>query len=133
MNALFGGLITDRDQTSIKAAFFYDDVEDFININSSIDNDGIEHFRAENIGRVVRKGVELTGTYAIDNFSATASYGLVHVTDKETDKRVTGITPQSVNLKLDYKLPKQFLNAWYRLSWNDAASGDKDKIQLPRV
>ena len=127
MNALFGGLITDRDQTSIKAAFFYDDVEDFININSSIDNDGIEHFRAENIGRVVRKGVELTGTYAIDNFSATASYGLVHVTDKETDKRVTGITPQSVNLKLDYKLPKQFLNTWYRLSWNDAASGDKDK------
>ena len=25
------------------------------------------------------------------------------------------------------KLPKQFLNTWYRLSWNDAASGDKDK------
>ncbi len=127
MNALFGGVIADRDQTSIKAALFYDDVEDFINISQSTDAEGIEHFRAENIGRVVRKGVELTGTYTIDNFRATASYGLVHVTDKETDERVTGITPQSVNLKLDYTLPKQFLSTWYRLSWNDAASGDKAK------
>ena len=127
MNALFGNLIAERDQLNVKAAVFYDDVKDFINIEETVDGSGISHYRAENYGHVVRKGVELTGTYVVGNFDATASYGLVHATDKETDRRITGITPQSINLKLGYTLPKYFLNGWYRLSWNDAASGDKDK------
>lgn len=127
VNAVFSNLAADRDQLSIKAAAFYDDVKDFINIESWDDSAGATHYRAENYGHVVRKGAELTGTYSIGNFAATAAYGLVHATDKETDKRITGITPQSLNVKLDYTIPKFFLNTWYRLSWNDAASGDKAK------
>lgn len=127
MNASFRNMLAENDRLTVKAALFYDDVKDFINIEESIDSSGISHYRAENYGHVVRKGAEITGTYMIGSFDATASYGLVHAVDKETDRRITGITPQSFNLKLGYTVPGYFLNAWYRLSWNDAASGDKAK------
>lgn len=127
MNAKFAGLLSEKDTLSVKAAAFYDDVKDFINVDYYDDDNWVTHYQTVNYGHVVKKGLELTGTYAVGNFDVTASYGLVHATDKETDTRVAGITPQSLNLRLGYTFPSLALNAWYRASWNDAASGDKAK------
>ena len=74
--------------------------------------------RRQNVGHVVRKGIELSGTYAAGQFSTSVSYGLLHAVDKETNERMNGITPQSANLKLAYAFPAQAINVWYRAHWS---------------
>ena len=126
MNAAFSGLAAESDALNVKAAVFYDDVKDFINI-AQWQRGPTTCYQAENIGHVSRKGVELSAKYAVGNFNADFAYGLVHVVDKEADKRVSGITPQSVKLQLGYSIPRTALHPWYRFNWYDAADGDKAK------
>lgn len=127
MNGDFAGLAAQGDRLSVKAALFYDDVKDFINVRNWEDSQGVNHYKSENIGHVVRKGVELTAKYAVGGFDATLAYGLVHAVDKETDARITGVTPQSVKFQVGYAVPKTALHPWYRFNWYDAAAGDKIK------
>ena len=77
-------------------------MKDFIGSTSWRDPNvpGTMYFSTENHGHVVRKGIEVSAGYAIGNFSVRANYGLVHATDKTTDERVPGVTPQSATLRL---------------------------------
>ncbi len=119
-NLNFSGLLTENDKLNTKLTFFYDDVKDFISPDSWYeDSDPFTlYYKIENIGHVVRKGIELSANYSIDDFSVQASYGLVHATDKDTDERVEGVTPQSANLRLGYTIPSQALDLWYRAHWS---------------
>ena len=121
------GVVADQDRTTARLALFYDDVKDFINVKDWVDDsDGNTHFRAENIGHAVRKGLELSADYRWQGLSANFSYGLVHVEDKETHQRVSGITPQSAKMRLGYEFKKINLEPWYRVSWHDTMHADRD-------
>lgn len=119
-NFNFKGLLAEDDKLNTKFTFFYDDVKDFIGSTSWRDPNvpGTMYFSTENHGHVVRKGIEVSAGYAIGNFSVRANYGLVHATDKTTDERVPGVTPQSANLRLGYTFPAQALDVWYRARWS---------------
>ena len=119
-NLNFKGLLAEDDKLNAKFTFFYDDVKDFIGSTSWMDPNvpGTMYFSTENLGHVVRKGIEVSAGYAIGNFSVRANYGLVHATDKTTDERVPGVTPQSANLRLGYTFPAQALDVWYRARWS---------------
>ena len=74
-------------------------------------------YQTTNRGHVVNKGFELSGSYALGNFHASASYGYLHSEDKETGERITSNTPQSANLRLSYKFNEFALEPWYRMHW----------------
>ena len=118
-SALFANLATEGDELSVKAALFYDDIKDFINSDIvSMDWDtGTITYQTTNRGHVVNKGFELSGSYALGNFHASASYGYLHSEDKETGERITSNTPQSANLRLSYKFNEFALEPWYRMHW----------------
>ena len=75
------------------------------------------------------KGAELSGTYELNGFKASASYGYLHSEDKETGERLGGVTPQSANLRLSYKIAAAQLEPWYRLHW--AKGGGSQDMQQP--
>lgn len=104
------------DRLTARAAVFYDDVKDFINVEIDHDDSaGLFTYRAKNLGHVVNKGVELSASYAIDSFKVSASYGYLKSENKETNDRVTGVTPQSANLRTSYKFDAVQLEPWYKL------------------
>ena len=121
-------LLSDQDTLNIKAALFYDDVKDFIGTKSWMDttNPTIWYFSTTNYGHVIRKGVEISAHYVIDNFGLDASYGLVHATNREDNKRVPGITPQSASIRLGYTIPKSDLDLWYRIRWCDGGKSNEE-------
>ena len=125
MNAVQKGLFTQTDSAELKLSLFYDEVEDFINVDMYTDDNYVDHYYTENIGEVVRKGVELSGHYQVGQFDLQAVYGLVHAQDQETDKRIDSVTPQSFKLRLGYTVPKWDLTTWYRLRWTDVADSLK--------
>lgn len=127
MNANFADLAAEGDALSMKTALFYDDVKDFINIESWDDAMMTTHYRAENIGHVVRKGVEVSGTYRVGSFEGTAAYGWIDAENRETGKRVSGIAPQTASLRLGYKVAPAYLTLWYRLNWYDVSSADRER------
>ena len=114
------GVFGSDDHLFAKAVFFYDDVKDFIAPKAWFEpaTPPTLYYSSQNVGHVVRKGIELSGTYAAGQFSTSVSYGLLHAVDKETNKRMNGITPQSANLKLAYAFPAQAINVWYRAHWS---------------
>ena len=83
-------------------------------------------FHTYNLGHVVNKGIELSGSYSLGNFRASASYGYLHSEDKETGKRIESNTPQSANLRLSYRINEWNVEPWYRLHW--AKGGTTAKI-----
>lgn len=107
------------DHLTARAALFYDDVKDYINVENDVvldaDWNPVFTFRAANLGHVVNKGVELSATYTLNHFRASASYGYLKAEDKDTHKRVTGVTPQSANFRVSYKFEAPQLEPWYRL------------------
>ena len=118
-SALFANLAAEGDELSVKAALFYDDIKDYISpdlIGFDPDN-GIMTYQTINRGHVVNKGFELSGSYALGDFRASASYGYLHSEDKETGERIESNTPQSANLRLSYRINKFALEPWYRLHW----------------
>lgn len=129
------GVFGSDDHLFAKAVFFYDDVKDFIAPKAWLEptTPPTLYYSSQNVGHVVRKGIELSGTYAAGQFSTSVSYGLLHAVDKETNERMNGITPQSANLKLAYAFPAQAINVWYRAHWSkggessveDRATGKK--------
>ena len=116
-----------KSSSPMKTALFYDDVKDFINIESWDDALMTTHYRAENIGHVVRKGVEVSGTYRVGSFEGTAAYGWIDAENRETGKRVSGIAPQTASLRLGYKVAPADLTLWYRLNWYDVSSADRER------
>lgn len=118
-SALFANLAAEGDELSVKAAIFYDDIKDYISADMiEFDQDaGTMTFQTLNYGHVVNKGVELSGSYAVGNFRASASYGYLHSEDKETGERIEANTPQSANLRLSYRINAFGLEPWYRLHW----------------
>lgn len=126
-NLNFSGLLSENDKLNTKLTFFYDDVKDFISSASwQSDTPNTTYFTAVNHGHVIRKGIELSANYAIDNFSVKATYGLVHASDKETDARVEGITPQSANLRLGYAIAQHNLDLWYRAHWSKGGKSNEE-------
>lgn len=118
-SALFADLAAEGDELSVKAAAFYDDIKDYITVNSEPlagDPSTLVH-QPVNYGHVVNKGFELSGSYALGNFRANASYGYLHSEDKETGERIKSNTPQSANLRLSYKFNEFSLEPWYRVHW----------------
>ena len=128
MSGLFGDLLTENDHLSWRVAVFYDDVKDFISVQDNMlewwqgGMVGPIKYQTVNYGHVVNKGAELSGTYELNGFKASASYGYLHSEDKETGERLGGVTPQSANLRLSYKIAAAQLEPWYRLHW--AKGGD---------
>ena len=114
------GVFGSDDHLFAKAVFFYDDVKDFIAPKAWLEptTPPTLYYSSQNVGHVVRKGIELSGTYAAGQFSTSVSYGLLHAVNKETNERMNGITPQSANLKLAYAFPAQAINVWYRAHWS---------------
>ena len=118
-SALFANLAAEGDELSFKAAVFYDDIKDYIAVDSEplAEDPSTWVYQPINYGHVVNKGFELSGSYALGNFRASASYGYLHSEDKETGKRITSNTPQSANLRLSYNFNEFALEPWYRLHW----------------
>lgn len=128
MNANFAGLLTERDRLTVKTSLFYDRVKDFIGTEQGENPvTGAETYKPINYGKVTKKGLEISTKYVNGNFDASLAYGLVHAVDKETDQRISGITPQTVSLKLGYEIPHTDLHPWYRFNWYDVSDVDKVK------
>lgn len=120
------------DRFTARAAVFYDDVKDFINVEMDPDFSGsvpVFTYRAENLGHVVNKGVELSASYAIDSFKVSATYGYIKSVNKETNERVTGVTPQSANLRTSYKFEAVQLEPWYKLHCAKGGWTSQDEYQ----
>lgn len=127
-SALFANLADEGDELSFKAAIFYDDIKDHIFADVlAFDPENLTMtFHTYNLGHVVNKGIELSGSYSLGNFRASASYGYLHSEDKETGKRIESNTPQSANLRLSYRINEWNVEPWYRLHW--AKGGTTAKI-----
>ena len=79
-SALFANLADEGDELSVKAAIFYDDIKDHIFADVlAFDPENLTMtFHTYNLGHVVNKGIELSGSYSLGNFRASASYGYLH-------------------------------------------------------
>lgn len=128
MSGVFGGLLAENDHLTWRVALFYDDVRDYISVQDNFMEwwqggmTGPIKYQTVNYGHVVNKGVELSGTYEVAGFKAAASYGYLHSENKETGEKLGGVTPQSANLRLSYKIAAAELEPWYRIHW--AKGGD---------
>ena len=120
------------DRFTARASVFYDDVKDFINVEVEPDNSGslpVFTYRAKNLGHVVNKGIELSASYVIDSFKVSASYGYLKSENKDTNERVTGVTPQSANLRTGYRFEEVQLEPWYKLHCAKGGWTSQDKYQ----
>lgn len=123
--ANLGGLLAEADRLALRGALFWDDVRDFVNVRRWTDDDHVDHYRAENVGHVVRKGLEVSADYQVDAWDVSLAYGLVHAENQETGRRVEGIAPQTVNARIARHVAPLDLDLWYRFRWEDASSVDR--------
>lgn len=128
----FRNLALEGDRFTGRAAIFYDDVKDYINVESDLDFSGgdlVFTFRPTNLGHVVNKGAELSLAYEAGGFRASASYGYIRSKNKETNERVTGVTPQSANFRVSYRHEASQLEPWYRLHWAKGGWSSQDEYR----
>ena len=132
MNLLMDSLLADGDRLNVKFAAFYDDVENMINpmflgTDVSFGPSGMvmtDTWQTQNIGDAERKGMEISADYAVGAAQFQAAYGMVHAYNKQTDRRISGVTPQTFSLRAAYTLDAWNLTGWYRYRWNDETPKD---------
>lgn len=120
MSAEGKSILSQSDKAQGKVTLFYDQVKDFITntFPAKLGPDHYYHISLINLGKVTKKGVEITGIYETGPLTFNASYGYLHVKDEETGEKVKGIAPQTAKLRTSWKIASQNLELWHRAYWS---------------
>lgn len=120
VNAHFGSLLEENDRLSVRGTLFYNDLRDGFHVNEWTEESN-HFYQVVNLNHVVRKGVELSANYQIQQASFDLGYGYLRSTNEESGKREEGVSPQNLSFRAAYHFSKAALDTWYRLNWSEKA------------
>ena len=81
----------------------------------SPDGDMILYYSIKNVGKALKLDLKLLFDYYPGNADFHLSYGYLHAEDKNTGKKIPGLTPMQATLRAGYTYKPWDLNGWYRL------------------
>lgn len=121
VNGDYKSLFGESDRFVFHANVFRDRVKNLINAGAtgdmdfSPDGDMILYYSIKNVGKALKTGFEASLDYYPGNADFHLSYGYLHAEDKNTGKKIPGLTPMQATLRAGYTYKPWDLNGWYRL------------------